>query len=198
VRGPVSVGLLCAIAYQMANTNRSVREKLLELRQGGAQFNYENSSTIWQNIFVEGVLRASFHEPHFWVIDALEECHDYENLALVLSKINPTTNLRILVTSRDIPQFDQLLYHLPGVCNQSISLMDTDSDIKLFLRANRRDLPAEDEKECEQLIDDLLDRSEGSFLWASLVFRELKAASTEEDKHRVMKELPAGMEPLYD
>jgi WD40 repeat protein len=191
-------GLLCAIAYQMANSNRSVREKLLELRQGGAQFNYENSSTIWQKVFVEGILRASFHEPHYWVIDALEECNDYENLALVLSKINSTANLRILVTSRNLPEFGQLIHRLPGVCAQSISSGDTESDIRLFLRTNRRDLPAEQEEECDQLIEDLLSRSKGSFLWAYLVFRELKAANTEEDKNRVMEELPAGMGSLYD
>lgn len=72
------------MAYQMASSNRSVREQLLQRQQDDPFLEMENARGIWRKVFGV-VFKAQHHQPHYWVIDGLDECkaaelHDFGGL----------------------------------------------------------------------------------------------------------------------
>jgi hypothetical protein len=50
---------LRSIAYQMAMSNMSVREKLVELWQEGSTFDKDDAATIWTKLFKRGIFQVS-------------------------------------------------------------------------------------------------------------------------------------------
>ena len=79
----------------------------------------------------------------------------------------------------------------------AISITDSLDDITLFLRANVELLPAEDENEREMLLRRILNRSNGNFLWTSLVLQELADTPSVQQAYEVLDSVPNGMDDLY-
>lgn len=50
--------LLRSLAYQMASSNASVREKLMELYHEGTSLDFDNAGTLWNKIFKKGVFQV--------------------------------------------------------------------------------------------------------------------------------------------
>jgi hypothetical protein len=57
-------GLFRHIAYQMAETSSSVREKLLEISQHDSHLDKEDYRTIWRKVFVSGIFRTMIPQPY--------------------------------------------------------------------------------------------------------------------------------------
>src|ERR1700733_6094212 len=53
-------GLLLSIAYQMAQKNRVIREKLLELSQDDSLLDKDDYRGIWRRLFISGIFRTDF------------------------------------------------------------------------------------------------------------------------------------------
>ena len=188
--------LLRSIAFQMARENFKVRKALQEIREDEWVFSKDDARAVWQKIFVGEVFTTKLTEPHFWVIDALDECYDYKLLISFLAKVDPDFPLRIFLTSRkqgDIKDAFRSAFSTDLVTSE-ISTEDSSSDIRKFLAANSWQLLVQQPR----LIDDLVQRSDGNFLWASLVLKELKRAHTEEDIRRIIEDVPDGMDSLYE
>ena len=186
---------LRSIAFQMARSNTKIRESLMDLQQEDSVLNKDDSRAIWQKVYVRCILPTEFDQPHYWVIDALDECSDYEMLVMFLAKIDPSFPLRILFTSRPGPHIQDLFHPMiekKQVFWETISKIQTNTDIRQFFQTFQSQLPR------RNLIDDLVEQSSGSFLWATLILKRLSKADTEKDIQRIIKEVPAGMCELYD
>ena len=102
-----------SVAYQMASTNRSVRQQLIQLQQDDPFLEMDNVRNIWRKVFGV-VFRAQFDQPHYWVIDALDECkavesHDFGGISGFLAKIYKDIPLKVFIASRFSSKFDQLM-----------------------------------------------------------------------------------------
>jgi hypothetical protein len=53
-------GLLLSIAYQMAQKNRAIREKLLELSRDDSLLDKDDYRGIWRRLFISGIFRTDF------------------------------------------------------------------------------------------------------------------------------------------
>ena len=179
----------------MARGNAKIRESLTELAQEDSALNKDDSRAIWQKIYVGCIFRAELPQPHFWVIDALDECSDFEGLITFLAKIDPEFPLRIFLTSRPEREIHDLfrpMIEKKHLLRETISTAASSADIKQFFEAKQSQLPR------RRLIDELVERSAGSFLWATLILKGLPQADTEEDIQHIMSEVPKGMDQLYD
>lgn len=126
---------LRSIALQMAQKNAQVRALLLEMRDNDTRFELSDDRTIWRKIFLSGVFQAQFSQ-HYWIIDALDECVDSpERLSNMLVKIDPSLPLRILITSRESSDLENIISTMgPERCFSTvISPADTLSDIRLLV-----------------------------------------------------------------
>jgi WD40 repeat protein len=190
---------LRSLAYQMACGNFSIREKLLEMQRDGVKFDKDNERTVWRKLFISGVFQTKF-PCHYWVIDALDECVNSEALfSLVLDGLDTSIPLRVLVTSRMTAGLERSFKSLSSHRYQllQISSADTLPDIKLLVEAKAKIFRVKADDDRTNLVEKIIQKSNGSFLWTILVIKELSNAHSQKKIDQVLGDVPPGMKPLY-
>ena len=120
------------------------------------------------------------------------------DLVPLLAKIMTALPLRIFLTSRDIILDHRVnIPNMTKVVPEGISKEDTLSDINLYLEKHMDGLPADNQEDKKAMRDQILTKSNGCFLWVSLVLQELKDVYTADDIHAVLKEVPSDMDAFY-
>ncbi|PGH13282.1 hypothetical protein AJ80_06392 [Polytolypa hystricis UAMH7299] len=196
--GSVVSGLLRSLAYQMASVNFEVRKTIVEMAQDGEYLSKDDPKSIWRTLFLSRIFRLSFSRAHYWVIDALDECKGYSTLFSLLSSIDANLPLKIFVTSRLTPTIERnFLIHKIGVLAEQITLQDSLADIELFLEVNALLLPVYDEESRSELITQIVEKSNGCFLWVALVLKELETAHSVEQMRETLDMVPEEMNGLY-
>ncbi|KAL9628615.1 MAG: hypothetical protein Q9204_005780 [Flavoplaca sp. TL-2023a] len=192
-------GCLRSLAYQMALTDTKVRETLMSFSEVNTRLNLDDESAIWRKLFLNGILRAGLGQTHYWILDAMDECTDNDFFFSMLSKIDADTPLRILFTSRPSADIEKTIAKSDGsTAAMRISVEDTTIDIDLYLNANLNHLAQGDEEMCDILKSNIIEKSDGCFLWVVLVLDELDKAYSASDIQQVLEEIPPGMNALYE
>ncbi|KAK2808480.1 hypothetical protein FQN50_004688 [Emmonsiellopsis sp. PD_5] len=190
---------LRSIAFQMARNNMQALDLLLQMESDGMGFDHGDERTIWMQIFMSGLFQAGFSN-HYWIIDALDECVDFVSFFVpMLAKLDKTIPLRVLITSRTSAELQKQFSNL-GVerfLSQRISAEDTLPDIKLLLEGKSHLLAGKDDKFRAALVDNILSKSNDSFLWTTLVLHQLRNAHSMEEVGSILEDVPREMEPLY-
>lgn len=190
--------LLRSLAYQVAEINSFARQELIAMVKDAEYFNKGDEKSVWKTLFLNRILRIELHQPLYWVIDALDECPNHTSLFHLLSKIDKLIPLRIFITSRPLPSVERLFsQERLAVVVESITDEDTLDDIRHFLQAYEDFLPVEDAEARRDLIDCIVKKSNGSFLWASLVSRELSVTHSEQQIKEVLAQVPSEMDSVY-
>ena len=197
-------GFLKSIAYQMASANTQVREKLVSLMDRDIRFDKDDERIIRRKIFGLGVFRAELRTQQYWVIDALDECTNTASFFQLITKIEENLPIQILITSRKTPEiaahFQDLQSQSPtraAFFEKEISLDNTSGDITLYLRSYMEKLPVTGIRARQELLQKVLDKSSGCFLWVKLVLKELEGAWGQHQIETVLEEVPVDMDPLY-
>ncbi|KAL8952405.1 MAG: hypothetical protein Q9222_001682 [Ikaeria aurantiellina] len=190
--------MLRSFAYQMALTNPRIRSEILSMHDNGVAIDADDERTIWRSIFLTRIFRTDFHQPYFWIIDALDECTNLNCLLPMLARIDKSIPLRILVTSRPSSVIQTLiLQERLHVLYKTLTVESSYQDIRCVLEANARFLPIDDPTACEALIARILDKANGCFLWATLVLKELEITHSEQQIQEVLDSVPGEMDSLY-
>lgn len=190
---------LRSLAFQMACVNTKVRDTLVEMERNGIKFDNDNERTIWQTLFLGGIFQTGISK-HYWVIDALDECTNSASLFdPMLAKLDESMPLRILITSRETPKLEKQFLSLGThrVHYERILTADTLPDLKLLVEAKAKSVLLKDDEDRAALVENILRKSEGSFLWTVLVLDELSNSYGEEEINLALEEMPRDMEPLY-
>lgn len=190
---------LSSLAYQMTQSSEDARKMVLSMAEDKRDFHRDNERLMWRTLFSSGILHAGISKT-YWVIDALDECVNFAPfLDAMISKLDSAVPLRILITSRETPEISQLLGgpSLPDVLTEKMSIADTVSDIYRLVDSKAKTFLARSEDDRRALVNKIVGKSRGSFLWTTLVLRELSNAHTEEEVAQVLDEVPRGMNQLY-
>jgi WD40 repeat protein len=189
---------LRSIAYQMALSNVYIRDNFLSMVDESLQIAKDDFRAIWRKVFIGGIFRTVLYQPYFWVLDGLDECPDRHELIRKLGEIEQTYPLRIFVTSRPsvVPGnrsgLEEVRMHV-----ETISGEDSVDDIRLLIEANMDQFPAKDDNARQDLIEKIIDKAAGCFLWVRLVVDELREVYSPKDVKRILDSVPAGMDALY-
>jgi hypothetical protein len=190
---------LRSLAFQMACTDTRVCDMLLEM-QDEINFDKYDERAIWRKIFLFGIFQIKIPR-HYWVIDALDECTNPLLLIGLLAKLDESTPLRVLITSRKTSELElgrQFRFSsLRRFQINKISTADTVSDIKLLIQAKTESFIVKNNKDRAALFQKILARSEGNFLWTHLFLDMLSNCFSEEGINHMLKEMPTGIEQLY-
>ena len=190
---------LRSIAYQMATRNADVQRMLLVIEAEGVIKKKTDERSIWRDFFLGCVLQASLGQSEYWVIDALDECKNFQALFSMLSDINNDGRVRIFITSRKTQEIERGFGQLgKSVSHQEILASDTVDDIKSFIADGMDRLPIDDGNSRMNLFNRILTKSSGSFLWVRLVMQELEHAWSEEAIEEVLSEIPSDMNLFYE
>jgi WD40 repeat protein len=190
--------LLQSLAFQMAESSYEVRRAIVSMVEDGVRVSHGDHHMLWNKLFVQRIFCLESLKPQFWVIDAVDECSSNGALALVamLSRLHHTTPVRVFMTSRPGGQLERLLTqeHVPFkqlTTGQSGSLRD----IQDFLQARCPQLQSTESD--DMFLSNVLSKSNGIFLWASLIVTRLENTFSVEDMQEVLQTMPSEMDGFY-
>lgn len=183
----------------MALKNADIRRRLILLEADGVTFEKHDERAVFRRLFHGGILLSKPLHPHFWVIDALDECRAVQSLFSMLAKVNrETIPLRIFVTSRKTQAIERGMLELgKKMLHRDIQIGDTARDIKAFIDSRIDKLPVDEDEGRAVLTERILSKAAGSFLWVSLVVSELEKTFSAEAITEVLNDIPADMNNLY-
>lgn len=190
---------LRSMAWQMASKYPEILRTVLEIREKDSELcQTTDYKVIWRKLFLEGILRVKLERLQYWVVDALDECKSEPELIPLLLKVQEKCSIRILVTCRTRFELHRQIPH-PNVTvvSDDISTQDTKGDIELYLQTHMDDLPLDNEDDRRDMVNQILDKSTGCFLWVSLVLQELRQVNTSQEIRQVLEDVPSDMDDLY-
>ncbi|KAF6821886.1 hypothetical protein CPLU01_12334 [Colletotrichum plurivorum] len=183
----------------MADSNFEVRHALLSMVEDDINIKHDDHHMLWTSLFIERIFKFEHTRPQFWIMDAIDECSKgLQALVSMLSNIDCRFPARILLTSRPGGQVGRNLAlertrFAEIVTGEEGSL----EDIELFVKARCLQTSDDSYQEMQGLVADILTKSNGSFLWASLTISNLENAYSIEDKQDILRQIPPKMEKLY-
>lgn len=196
--------LLISLAYQMAEFSFEIRQVFLSMISNGETVNTQDHTVIWNNLFQGRLFQVHFTQPFYWVIDGLDECPKKSLVSLiqVFSRLEARIPIRIFMTSRpDSPDapVEQLL-NAENVNRVEFRTGQEDSlrDIAAYVRSQPRLSRMLDTGENDQIVSDILAKSQGNFLWASLIIGRLDELYSAEDVKTALRQVPSEMNGFYD
>ncbi|KAK7416890.1 hypothetical protein QQX98_004948 [Neonectria punicea] len=190
--------LLLSLAWQMALSNGMVRQVVVDMCEAGVKLDKKDERSIWRTLFASRILLTDLHQPQYWVIDAIDECANFRMLfQTVLRTFELPFPLRIFLTSRpEIPIERQFFREGIRTITEAITLDASLSDIHLYLEEHARNLTANNEKERQELVRVILEKSNGNFLWTTLVVKKIEDAYSMQRIHEILRSLPKEMNDL--
>lgn len=189
--------LLLNLAYQMAESNYEVRHIFLALIHDGEEVNTQDHTVIWNNIFLGRLFKISFSQPQFWVIDALDECPSKSLTTLIqmLAKIDAAVLLRVFLSSRSNARVERLFnQEMIDRIEMHTGRQESMNDIAAFIRSKPKLLEGDDG---DKMMSDILKKSNGIFLWASLTINRLDELYSVEDMRAALRQVPSEMNGFY-
>jgi hypothetical protein len=190
---------LRGLAFQMAMQDDLVKGVLLHLEAEGSFMDNNDPASIWRRLFLGCIFKIQSRSQHFWVIDALDECADFNILFSKRLLVTLPHEVRLFATSRNLELIERGISTLGSrVQSQSLTDSDTLDDMRSFLVAKLTEmarLATHDDREA--MCEKILQKSSGSFLWVRLVLQELESAWTEEAMDAVLRTVPPGLHDIY-
>lgn len=188
---------LRSLVYQMATFDNTILRKILKVQADTTTSWLQwDDQTIWRRLFIGCIFKEPNSLPIFWVIDGLDECDKFSSLITFIAQTPPS--VKILITSRNTPEIGKSLDKIEHLISRhEIDDGDTASDIGIFIDSKMGNLPAGGDDGRERLKCKILENACGSFLWVSLVVKELEQVYSEEGAEEVLNEVPTDMNKLY-
>ncbi|MDI1492328.1 MAG: hypothetical protein OHK93_003541 [Ramalina farinacea] len=191
---------LRVVACQLSRMHEEIAILVSKKCQRDSQLSKADHRTLWRKLFSEGILQTDLND-HYIIVDALDESMSDAELIPLLLRLSKTGRTRVLVTSRN--KFESYRTASPSqvqIMTTEIPQEATRADIPLYVQAYRSSLPAlgQDREQGRDLIlESVLEKSDGCFLWVRLVMDELRRVHTAAEVQRVLREVPMDMDDLY-
>ena len=193
--------LLRSLGYQMAQGITDFRRTMVALSREGLNLEKIDARIVWQKLFISVLFKLTLMRPLYWVIDALDEADSAKAFLELLQDVSSSkTPIRILVISRETEQISMALERLSrSILVHTFGNVDskkTQADMRLYVQKEldfmrgRQDLKS-------QILESILARADGNFLWVRLVMEEVQHCRTETAIRNALEDIPTGMTALY-
>ena len=190
--------MLCSLAWQMASLNTEIRRSLLAMMNEDVAIDRTDERSLWRSIFISRIFRVYLRQPLFWIIDSIDESTRPTSFFPLLAKIDAQFPLLVFVTSRPSLALERAVAHdqIP-LYNEVITHDRSLGDIALYVQARAHIFTCESDSVREKLVERILEKSNGNFLWATLVVRELEGAMSEQRVQDILESVPEEINELY-
>ncbi|KAI1258636.1 WD40 repeat-like protein [Xylariaceae sp. FL1019] len=189
--------LLLSLAYQMAETSFEIRLGLFAIINSGRVIDSKDYTMIWNTLFLGCIFKRQFHQPQYWVIDALDEClgETFPTLVQMLTRIDRGIPIKILFTSRPESKIRQIFEQENiGYFDFKTAGSGSFEDISAYVQSRPK---LQGDVDSQDLVSLILEKSDGIFLWASLMMDRLEDCYSIEDMEAVVKGVPSEMNDFY-
>jgi WD40 repeat protein len=190
--------LIKTLAFQISQRFPAFRSALLELADAGYKLKDFEWRASWKRIFINSLFEMEFHPPLYWVIDGLDEAHSPHHIFDLLADINSSKiPIRVIITSRWSSSLSTGFDRISSKVSISEISIDRDlTDMSIYIKEELRYQNWSSEI-TDEVVSQILERSNDNFLWVHLILDELKDCNTAEDIKERIHELPPGMDALY-
>ena len=190
--------LLKSLAFQIARDIPAFEESLSTMGEDGLRFEKMDARSIWHKLFLSILFKMQGIDPLYWVIDALDESDSISTVIDVLSTISSSNfPIHIIVFSRQTPAISQGFDRISSVNPlTTINAEQNLDDIRLFAISEMKYMHGNGDFH-KEIIDQIVNRAEGSFLWVDLVLKEIMQCHSYEEIKIAFDEIPSGMDSLY-
>ena len=190
--------LLQSLIYQIAQELPTFRQSLVTMKDHGVSIEKWSPQMIWDRIFAGVLFKIEALKPLYIIIDALDESDSINTIVGFFQSIETSRiPLRLLVTSRKIPgittAFDRIT---PASLLARLPLSDNLDDIRLYAESEMEFMHG-DLKFRQGVVEAIISRAEGNFLWVTLAIKEILQCHSLQDISLVLKEIPSGMDSVY-
>ncbi|KAK7993894.1 hypothetical protein PG989_007275 [Apiospora arundinis] len=199
-RDKISIGgMLRSLALQMALALPSACHELAKVARTSVNLPRTDPSRLWKILFLTSIANVRTEREVFWVIDGLDESESSRKVVELLSETGMfTSKIRVLVFSRPHPTIIQAMSR----ARKKINIMDVDisnnlEDIRMAVLEDIEYLPSDDAFK-KDTTEEITRRSQGNFLWATLVARQVTHCHRKDQVRRILETTPDGMDNLYD
>ncbi|KAI1747448.1 hypothetical protein F4782DRAFT_521079 [Xylaria castorea] len=193
------VNCIKSLAFQLSRSQPEFRRLLASSSRESLGFDSSDPFLIWKRVMEGILLESNLTEPIYWVIDALDECDSPKIFLDCIQSFAHRLPVRILIFSRNTDSISTSFNRL----SRSISI----SRIEKSTGHNQRDIERLAQMELDnmrgssefrhQLLQDIMERSEGNFLWVKLVLEEVMGCHTEEKIREVLDDIPSDMTLMF-
>ncbi len=190
--------LLRSLAFQMAESCLDVRHAIVAMIDDDEKLNKEDHHMIWNRLFLGRIFKTESLPRQFWVVDALDECSSkwLATLVTMFSQLDLCLPIRIMITSRPGSQLERLWAQAKTPLFEITSGQDGSMrDIELYLRD--KCLHMGTSPAYQDLVSEILSKSNGIFLWASLTISRIQETYSLEDMQVILRETPLEMNDYY-
>jgi WD40 repeat protein len=188
---------LRSLAFQIAQKSPAYKQRLEELYDTGACLEKNDVKSLWQKLFLSAWGRLEANRPIYIVVDGLDESDSPQTLLTLFSSIPPCISLRLLIVSRPTPTLSSCFDKFPESMHVTrMSAESTGKDIPLFVENELRSMHGSTLHR-QKLIDDVIQRASGNFLWVQLAVKAVLGRHTKDGIEQVLQKIPTGMRPLY-
>ncbi|OBT75830.1 hypothetical protein VF21_05527 [Pseudogymnoascus sp. 05NY08] len=190
--------LLQSLIYQIAQELPTFRQSLVAMKDYGVAIEKMSPQMIWNRIFKDVLFKIEAPKPLYIIIDALDEADSISTIVGFFQNIETSRMpIRLLVTSRKLPDittaFDRIA---PASLLTTLSLSDNLDDIRLYGESEMEYMHGS-LKFRQEVLEAIISRAEGNFLWVTLAMKEVLQCHSLEDISQVLEEMPSGMESVY-
>lgn len=158
----------------------------------------QDHTVIWNNIYLGRIFKTQFSKPQFWIIDALDECPSKSLSAFIqmFAKVDNRVPFRIFATSRPNTHVDRLLNQEKVRYVEAHTGKDGSmGDIAAYIRSRSRLATLKDN--AGDIVSDIVKKSGGVFLWASLIADRFDDLYSVEDMKAELERTPPAMNAMY-
>ncbi|KAJ5553326.1 hypothetical protein N7494_002704 [Penicillium frequentans] len=190
--------LLRSLAFQIAQSDPHFLAKLAELADEALDLETADPKTIWERIFKSILFKMERQKPLYWVIDGLDESFDArETIKLFSDVVLSFSKIRILLLSRLTSEITFAFKKVSPLIHQGqISVEGHQEDIYAHINQELSMSGSADLR--KDIVQRLVEGAQRNFLWLRLAIEKLNSCHTLREVKQALRELPPGMEGLYD
>ncbi|CAK1360113.1 Vegetative incompatibility protein HET-E-1 [Cercospora beticola] len=191
---------LASIAWQLSRFIPEYQAELASLARESFEVSKAGYKLLWKKLFMSSLLRCNIMEPFYVVVDGLDEFRQTEELLqrLLVELANANIPVRLLMISRRTLEIETSIERLKAYMDVlSLSLENNTEDIEMYVRDQLEFMPG-DSGFKERIVNEVLEKADGTFLWAHLVVQELVECRTDFEAEEVLQRVPEGLAPLYE
>jgi len=201
-----AVSVLRGLIYTLAKKRPDLLRYVLEEYTIAGKQLFEGHNAIYaMGGILSDMLNDASLPPTYLLVDALDECDSgrSELLRIIIdTSLARRSRVKWLVTSRNIPEIERHLQ--PDSRGVKVSLEVKASHVSKAVAAfveykvqRLVTVQRYDARLQAEVQQQLRDKAEGTFLWVSLVCKELEKVPLYRTR-KVLEKLPPGLNPLYD
>ncbi|KAL7803365.1 hypothetical protein V8C44DRAFT_353199 [Trichoderma aethiopicum] len=198
-------GLIYLLAIQRPSLISHLQE---EYKNVGSRALFDGLNA-W--VTLSGIFRRMLQDPALesacLVLDALDECDSGRKhlLDLIVESTSVAPHVKWVVSSRNSPDIEAKMTKCQTAVVIDLEMNEahvTDSvDAYVRTRIQQLNLIQDNEELRTRLHRAIIEKSNGTFLWAALVFKEIEELRTYDDDAEILEllqEIPSGLIALYD